>query len=471
LNILFLAFGHGGNSFSSSLTGSGDFRIRTDDFVSSSLRRAANELEVHVVPVIHCWAPSGGPIDQDSYRYLLDLVHNEFQGALSETPQVDAVLLHLHGAMAVEGCSTSEVDFIRDLKSIAGETVPFAAAFDLHGNLSIETIAQLDVIRSYRTAPHEDVTATLVEVLRQLYRVISEGIVTQRAFLKMPLLIPEAYAITAREPFASLMSKVEKFDRTPGIISASIFTGFPWANSPAAGASVVVLGDDAQIVRSVAISLAQELWKIRRDIFADVAIYEVGDALKVAEAPGSFVFVLDTGDNISAGAPGSRVELLQAFLSAGVAGCLFVPIFDENFCKKAIELGPGSVVSGRLGEKGEGSPGIEISGLVKLVKEGAHVLMDVSGVEILVTSKRIKFDSLAKFNHLGIDIDRYQAVVFKLGYLSAELYRRSARVLVVASEGCATLDFAKLDFSGVQRPIFPLDASIEFDCEEATTTV
>lgn len=476
LNILFLAFGHEGNTFNSDVTVSDDFRVRTDDFVSKSLRRAANNLGVHIVPVIHCWAPPGGPIEFDSYRNLIALVRQEFQRALSETPQVDAVLLHLHGAMAVkEGAvkcgTTSEVDLVRELKALAGETVPFAAAFDLHGNLSADMVAYLDVLRSYRTAPHEDVTSTLVEVLRQLHRILDGGIVTSRGFVKIPLLIPEVYAITAREPLVSLMERGASIEETSGILSASIFTGFSWADSSTAGASVVVIGEDSRLVSSATISLSQDLWNFREDIFNDLTIYSPGDTIKVVAATGGYICVLDSGDNIGAGASGERIDILQSFLSNGVKACLFAPIVDEKVYRNALELGPGRTIFSRLGERISELGGVKITGMVKAVKEGSHVLLDVNGIDILVTAKRTRSDSLTQLEQFGINLDQYRIVVFKLGYLSAELYRRSSRVIVVASDGCTTLALEKLNFQNLRRPVFPLDTGVEFDAQEAIVIV
>jgi microcystin degradation protein MlrC len=63
---------------------------------------------------------------------------------------------------------------------------------------------------------------------------------------------------------------------------------------------------------------------------------------------------------------------------------------------------------------------------------------------------------------MGISPTRHRIYVVKLGYLHPQIEDIARRHICLISEGVGDLDYRRLSYSRVSRPVFPLDPDMEW---------
>ncbi|MDE0311946.1 MAG: MlrC C-terminal domain-containing protein, partial [Caldilineaceae bacterium] len=180
----------------------------------------------------------------------------------------------------------------------------------------------------------------------------------------------------------------------------------------------------------------------------------------------SCVFIADSGDNPTAGTPGDVPHFLSRLLAKNVPDAILAGIPDSEAARTCFEAGVGATVSLSLGGKLDteyGAP-LEVTGTVEHLcqpdqdsKEVAIATVQVDGVRVLITDMRTYFSSLNDFRRAGVEPLDHKIVVVKLGYLMPELRDAAPREILALTQGYSDLDFTRLPYRYVTRPIFPLD--------------
>ena len=138
----------------------------------SARRRAGHAGVGHGLP--------SGRVDGAAYRELCDRI-------VAAAPGCDALLLDLHGAMAVETTDDGEGDLLERLRR-AAPGVPVAVALDLHGNVTQKMVDNADVIISFKTYPHVDMYETGEHAGRILFDWLAGGPRPALAWRRLPLM-------------------------------------------------------------------------------------------------------------------------------------------------------------------------------------------------------------------------------------------------------------------------------------------
>ena len=94
---------------------------------------------------------------------------------------------------------------------------------------------------------------------------LREGKPKYKARIEVPILLPGEKTSTRVEPGKSLYAKVDPVTKSPGIIDAGIWVGYPWADEPRNHAVVMVTGDLKKSVIGAAEYLAERFWKVKDD--------------------------------------------------------------------------------------------------------------------------------------------------------------------------------------------------------------
>lgn len=439
----------------------------------ASLPDMMQALGAEPVPILYAngLAPSG-IVEESTYLQLRDEIVTRFQQA----GQLDGICLILHGALLVENIWSGETDLVRSIRAVVGNDVLISARFDLHGNLTEEFANKTDIWTVYRTAPHRDAPETLERAMTLLVRCIRERLRPRPVFIRIPLLLPGEKATTDVEPMKSLLTMVTEIEQQPGILTAELFVGFGWADAAHASSSVVVIAEDEAhlpIARREAKRLAQTMWDQRHNFTFDQEVASsVDEAIDLAlAAPESTVFIADSGDNPTAGTPGDVSYFLSRLLAKEVPDAILAGIPDKAAAQICFEQGIGATVTVSLGGKldTKHSDPVTVTGIVEHlyqpppeVKEAAIVTLRVGGVRILVTDRRKYFSTLADFQKAGLEPLEHKIVVVKLGYLMPELRDAAPREILALSPGYSDMDFTRLPYKYVTRPIFPLDREFEW---------
>ena len=179
---------------------------------------------------------------------------------------------------------------------------------------------------------------------------------------------------TNREPMKSLMAKAREVEKRPGVLSVSLMAGFPYADVPEMGPSVIAVADgSAEQAAAVADELAAEMWAVREQLY--VACPDPREAVTRAIASGwRPVLLVDLGDNIGGGSAGDGTVLLAELLRQQATG--FVVVL---YAPKAVELaqaaGAGGTFEAAVGgavDRLHGEP-VHVRGVVKSLHDGKWV--------------------------------------------------------------------------------------------------
>jgi len=450
--------GHESNTFSPLFTNIGDFKIiEGGGLLEDDVARFLIGEGVEVVPTIYAWALPSGIVSKNAFLQLEDKLIKALEGA----DGLDGVCLFLHGAMEVEGIGDGETHLLKRIRETVGFKVAVSVALDLHGNLNPQIADYADILTAYRTAPHVDVFETRLKAAKLLMRSIKTGIKPISIIIKPPVLLPGEYVVTYTEPAASIYRTLKEVDQRPGLIDSSILVGMAWADTPYASASAVVVsaGKTESEAHRVACELAEIYWSKRRDFKLEVESGEIDEMIKAAKASTKNpVFISDSGDNVTAGAPGDIPIFIERLLEFKVKDAVVAGIYDPDAVNSCRNAGLGGYVKASIGgkiDKVNGYP-IEVKGKVVNLTDGGAVLR-VNGVDILLTSRRRGWTSIEDFTEFGVNPAEKKIIVVKLGYLTPDFRRISKLALMALSPGCTNLIIEKLKYERVRRPLYPLD--------------
>lgn len=458
-------------TFSPLLSQEKDFNLKRGNLLIDTYPFLSAYGEVEIVPLIYARALPGGPVERSFYLRFKD----EFLRGLQGQGPCDGIFLQMHGAVSVDGLEDAEGDFFTSVRQVVGPDCLIAAGFDLHGNISRRVMDCVDILSAYRTAPHIDAYETLERVFAMLIDCLKRKDRPYKAFIPVPILLPGEQTSTEWEPAASLYRLIPNLIQDYSLMDASILIGYVWADEPRSSASVVTLGRNRDKVQRAAAALAQRFWDVRREFQFGVTTGSVDQciqlALRSAEQP---IVISDSGDNPTAGGVGDIPYILERMLALGVKHSVVAGIADPEAIDLCGTLGTGSDIETCLGGKLDpinGKP-LSIKGKVRSLHSIPWVfnhtmtnrvaVVEVQGIEVILTEHRTPFHHLADFETLDIDPRTRKIVVVKIGYLEPELKTMAAMALLALSPGAVNQDITSLPFKKIVRPMYPFDGDMSW---------
>lgn len=90
---------------------------------------------------------------------------------------------------------------------------------------------------------------------------------------------------------------------------------------------------------------------------------------------------------------------------------------------------------------------------------GYAVTVSVKGmpIDIMVASNRFAMVEIHQFVDAGIDLDDYDVLVVKQGYIFPELKDYGKLCVMSLTGGATPQDTASIPFKRIMRPMFPID--------------
>ncbi|TQJ29891.1 M81 family metallopeptidase [Microbacterium sp. SLBN-146] len=481
-------FGAESSTFSTSI-------MRADDF---SVHRGRRQLDLYDLagwfpdaddiewlPTVRAHGGAGGPVDPDAFDAFAD----EIVERLTAIVPLEGLYIDLHGAAHIDGRDGAEEELLRRIRAVVGDDTVISMSMDTHGNFSRELAESVDLAVCFRHAPHIDSGEIRERAVRKLVDVLRDGRRPHRAWVRVPVLLPGERTSTVVEPgrsvFGGLIPAIERH----GVVDASLWVGFAWADEDRNAAAVMVTAYEADAALACAREIAQSYWDARHG-FTIVAENHgswseaLDFALAGAPAP---LFISDSGDNVTAGSAGDITYALTQTLDrpdvvASGRRFLFAGIVDPASVDAAVTAGVGATLARGIGAllddrfagpverewvverlvpgvvEGEGVVGAVLAAgdIHAMVQRGRSYFMDPK-VFAAVTSR----SSLT--NHAYIPSDGYDVVVVKVGYLFPGQTDEAASWFMALTPGGTDLDTDRLSFDRVWRPIFPLDDGFEPD--------
>lgn len=431
------------------------------------------------IHTVAAFANPCGKVTDAAWHELGGLI---LQGA-RDNPNVDGVLLGLHGAMVTERYDDAEGQLIAELREILGSDIPMAVTLDLHANISERMAQMTNIMVSYRTYPHIDMRERALQAGELLERVMADNTKPYTVLARRPLLNGADSGRTDAGPMPGLLAEAAEFEKEPGVQVISINAGFPLADITDVGPTVLVsgIGDNSRY-QAIAEHLMDKIWQTRavetnQYLSASAAAafaqtYDGGDKPLV---------IADFADNPGAGTYGDSTNLLKAMLDAGLENATFAAIRDAeaadilafNGIGATVKLAVGGKVDPRFG----GSP-LELEGEVISITDGRYVcdgpmwagmeksfgttaVLRVAGIDIIIASNLIQITDLQQLLSQGIDPRQKKIIALKsMQHFRAAFEPIASKVIVTDCGGLASVDYSRLHYKNVRRPLYPFDSEM-----------
>ena len=236
----------------------------------------AEEHNFELAPVLWTFAEPSAPVDADAWRRL----KTEFLERLADVAPVDGVLLDLHGAMVIEDIEDGEGDLLSGIREVIGNEPPVIATLDLHGNISQRMCDTTTALIPCDNYPHTDFLERGLEASAMIVGTLRGELSPVMAWRQLPMLWTGGQ-FTGREPFDTIIGRAHALETQPGILTASVAPGFPWADIHDAGSSIIVVADrDGDLARREAEALGGWIFDQREKFLPDLDSWD--DALRTA---------------------------------------------------------------------------------------------------------------------------------------------------------------------------------------------
>ncbi|MGI3186911.1 M81 family metallopeptidase [Nioella aestuarii] len=444
--------------------------------IPAFLDEVASHLDAEVVPVLVAGAEPGGPLDEDVLRTVLGIIRTK----LSDEAPIDGVYIASHGAMV--GVETLDPDgaLMEVVREAVGPHVPVVATLDLHANLSDRMARAANCLIGYRTNPHVDQAKVAREAAIILSRMIN-GTKFHMRHLRLPL-TPASVTLLTDGPgaYADQVREAAHLTDAHGIVAnATVLGGFVYSDTPDNGVAVLVTATDRTVAERETARLAGQLWAERHRFTRDLT--SIADAIQAATAQDDARWILsDAGDNPGGGGLGTSSDLLQALIAAKADDVLYGLFIDADLAAEAASAGVGESFTARFLRGGSDGFGVPFSveaevvalsdgcvvgrrGLVagRRVDLGPTAALRIAGITVVVASNRKQCADPVYFEHLGLDPRDFRTVVVKSrGHFRAgfDEFFTPEQVLEVDTTGLTSPVLSNFNFSGLPRPVYPLDA-------------
>lgn len=453
-----------------------DYGFGEDCIERMEIRDVFGAEGIEIIPSIYADSGANGIITFDTFQYIESTFLRIVREHLNE---IDGIYLHLHGAGEVEGLGSSEHHIFKELRKVVGEYLPIMVSCDPHGNLCEEYAESTTLIRSYRESPHTDAKETKRHVAKLLCDFLRNRQNIHSVYRKLPLILGGEQSVSTDEPVLSINQYMDEMEKDERILSASWHAGYLRHDSEVAGCGIIVVPateKDFDYANEQADKLAEYIWSKRHEFHYTGLTAKPEEALRMAlEFEGSPAFITDSGDNVTSGATGWNTHILRQMLGVRPLEkkVLFASICDPITYEKLnlLEIGKQTHIS--LGMNyDELSQSVELDVVVKakgpvtgfMYRDhakafGQSVTVSVVGspIDIMVASTRQPIVEIHQFRDANVDIDAYDIIVVKQGYIFWELKEKAKFYVMSLTGGATPQDTKAIPFRRIMRPMFPID--------------
>ena len=395
--------------------------------------------------------------------------------------ELDGICFALHGAGVAEGIDDLECYVLKELRKIVGDNLPIVVPMDLHGNVSEETATLAQGIFGIRKYPHTDKADISYLAMKTLAKILRGELTVESKIVHLPLLIPISTGMTANAPFPEIDAYFDTYVRDHGLVYASLFQGFPYADVPSSTASVCVVAEKG--AQEAAEHLARFVWERRASFRANSLSPAQAFDLAEKETKEGYIIINDMSDNPGGGCPGDGTHLLREMLNRDLPGSIFGFMCDAQAVEKIFTHRPGDKLDLTLGGRHEkifGQP-LELKDVTVIALSdgkftynspnmfglpgslGKTARIRKGNVDIIIASTRAQTFDDRPFLITGADIRDYRYVGLKStqhfrGYFAT----RAAAIIPCDPPGLSTSDLTAFEYHKIPRPVYPLDENVTF---------
>ena len=416
-----------------------------------------------LVPLLWCSATPCSYVTQHAFETISD----HFMRALEQAMPLDGIYLDLHGAMVCEHFEDGEGEFLRRVRELVGDAIPIVVSLDLHGNVTPSMVRHATVLDVFRTYPHIDMGETGARAARTLSQILRTGSKPYGAFRQVDFVIPLNSGCTLIEPCDTIYRELPAAIDSH-VLSASFACGFHLSDIHDVGPSVMAYADSPEAANQAVEQLLHSV-QSREEIFYEkiwVTDEGVARAISLVAGGAATVVIADTQDNPGGGGSGDTTGILQALIAQGAKEAVFGALSDPDTVAKAKGAGIGGSFAASLGGK-SGLPGqqpyvceckvLELNDgyftATGPMYRGANMsvgdcaLLEIAGVQVVLTSNPVQTADQSIFRHLGIEPASKKIVALKSSvHFRNDFTDLTSEILIVAAPGAVFADPSVLDY-------------------------
>lgn len=428
------------------------------------LRRRAEADGHEVIETISAFAQPSGRVVDAVYEQLRD----ELLADLRVAVPVDIVILPLHGAMVAQGYDDCEGDILQRVREIAPAAV-IGVELDPHCHMTEAMVGNADVIILSREYPHIDFCERANELYDICVRTAAGEIEPVGALVDTSIV---GFYPTFTHPMRGIVDELTALEHQPGILTASIIHGFPWADVAEVGARTLVYADkDADAAAQAANQIAGRLYDLRHELAP--AYPSIAQSLDRAAAANGHIVLADFADNPGGGAASDSTFMLRALVERDAHDVALGAIWDPIAVQTCADAGIGARLELRLGGKAGARSGPPIDlpvevmnvvedfaapGLTFPQRMGRTVWLRAGGIDIVACSIRAQIISPEAFTGLGIDLSTKRLTVVKSqAHYQAAFGPICDQSWPFTSPGTMDVDFARIPYTKRHRDFFPCE--------------
>lgn len=428
----------------------------------AAYRAGAEAAGYDIIESISAFAQPAGKTVRTVYEELRDIILADLDAAGGS----DMVLLALHGAMIAQGYDDCEGDLIARVRARCPEAV-IGVELDPHCHLSAAMVEAADVIITFKEYPHVDIADRARDLFRLCDRTLRGEIRPVAALVDTRMV---GFYPTFDQPMRGIVDAAVAAEAKPGILSASIAHGFPWADVADLGTRVLVYADgDGDAASQVALDLAERLYAVREVLRPDYPA--IAESLDRVAALDGCVVLGDYADNAGGGAPSDSTFFLRALVDRGIGDAAIGCFHDPAVAQIAADAGVGAILDVRLGGKSGPASGDPIDLTVEVMAiapahsqqvfdvrlgMGLTVWLRHAGIDILVNSVRSQIYGTDLFTGIGIDLAAKRLIVVKSSsHYEAAFTPIADHIWRVVSPGALALDFERFPYTQRDPVYFP----------------
>lgn len=444
---------------------------------------AATDHDWRLEHVISADASPGGRVSQDAFDRLTFPI---IAAIKARADPLDGIVLGLHGAMCTAHSDDGEGDLLALIRQVAGFEIPIAITLDPHAHITRKMCDLAQIMVCFKTYPHVDMRIAAKHAGDILQRTMQGDIQPRTLRVSRPML---EEASGGRTDAGAMIERIDRaciYEHEPDVFAVSVNGGFPNADIAEVGPTILVTAQgDMHAHARFAGELADDIWTRRAERLEVIhTVKEAADICKKYSLGKDTrpIVVADYADNPGAGAYGDSTALLQALIDVDIKNACFGPMVDAGTVQQLNQHQLGDSVAIRLGGKTDvrfGGAPLQLQCTLRLLSDGHYTgsgamigglqrswgptaVIAVAGIEILVTTQRTQILDLQQFMAFGIHPAKNRVVALKsMQHFRAEFESISGQVILCDSGALCTLDYGRLPFEHVPRPIFPLDADMQ----------
>jgi microcystin degradation protein MlrC len=378
----------------------------------------------------------------------------------------DAVLLSLHGAMAVKDLLKPEAEIVRRIREAVGD-VPIFVTLDLHANEDHELSDAADAVFIVKRYPHYDTYLQGERAGRALINTLRGDYEPVMATRKPGVITPSVYQGTGVSPAMDIMERARRWEAREPSTYVSVAFGFAYADVPDVGATVmVVTNGDTALANRIADDMNDYIWRVREE-FAGKKLpgtkEGVAKSIQAARAGKTPVVIADHADRT-----GNSTHILEALINQEASNFCIATIADEKAVNKLLEEGkeagdPVNIKIGGYADKYAGNP-VRIDGKIEYFGEYSHfdhvaVLHFGKNNRVIVTPQLHQVTTPHIFKELNIPMEELDIISlksrvhFRRGFYETGL---AGAIFEVDAPGLGPADLTKVPYENIPKDIYPI---------------